>query len=401
MLMIARAHRLIGLCAAVGLTAALLVLAPGTASAQPVACGQVITEDTSLQNDLLDCPGDALVIGADRITLDLNGHTISSVCETDCAGTAVIDDSGGYDRVRILDGTIRPLGVAAGIALVGADRSALEGVTVNRFPAPRGQPGVGVLLSDSHGNELESSGIFGGDPAVLLSASDRNEIVRSSIDGGIDIRVGDGLRLLDGSDDNQVIHSDVTAEADGIAIFDSFANRLTRNNVRAITNQVVLGDARHTVISRNTLEEGRGVAITMLSASDENVIRRNEAQKPLRIQGDRNRIEHNDVSGAFGAAIDVSVGQANLVRKNHAIGGLDDAIAVESAATDTLVQGNLATQALDDGIDVDAPGTVIRENIATDNGDLGIEAVAGVIDGGGNRASGNGNPLQCLNVACR
>ena len=57
--------------------------------------------------------------------------------------------------------------------------------------------------------------------------------------------------------------------------------------------------------------------------------------------------------------------------------------------------------ALDDGIDVDAPGTVVRSNTANDNGDLGIEAVDGVIDGGGNRASGNANPLQCFNVVCR
>jgi hypothetical protein len=36
-----------------------------------------------------------------------------------------------------------------------------------------------------------------------------------------------------------------------------------------------------------------------------------------------------------------------------------------------------------------------------DNADLGIEAVVGVTDGGGNRASGNGNPTrQCLNVSC-
>jgi uncharacterized membrane protein len=32
---------------------------------------------------------------------------------------------------------------------------------------------------------------------------------------------------------------------------------------------------------------------------------------------------------------------------------------------------------------------------------FGIEAVPGVTDGGGNKASGNGNPLQCLNVFCR
>jgi len=49
------------------------------------------------------------------------------------------------------------------------------------------------------------------------------------------------------------------------------------------------------------------------------------------------------------------------------------------------------------------PGSsvVLTRNTANDNGDFGIEAVLGVTDGGGNKASGNGNPLQCLNVFCR
>ena len=53
-----------------------------------------------------------------------------------------------------------------------------------------------------------------------------------------------------------------------------------------------------------------------------------------------------------------------------------------------------------DGINVDAPGTWIGSNTANTNGDLGIEAVAGVVDLGGNKASENGNPLQCVNVVC-
>jgi hypothetical protein len=61
---------------------------------------------------------------------------------------------------------------------------------------------------------------------------------------------------------------------------------------------------------------------------------------------------------------------------------------------------NLVAGAGDDGIDVDSPTTTLTGNRARRNGDLGIEAVFGVIDGGGNRASRNGNPLQCLNVTC-
>jgi Tol biopolymer transport system component len=46
------------------------------------------------------------------------------------------------------------------------------------------------------------------------------------------------------------------------------------------------------------------------------------------------------------------------------------------------------------------PFVTLRGNIADDNTDLGIEAVDQVIDGGGNRASGNGDPRQCVGVTC-
>jgi hypothetical protein len=40
-------------------------------------------------------------------------------------------------------------------------------------------------------------------------------------------------------------------------------------------------------------------------------------------------------------------------------------------------------------------------DVSGESRDLGIAAVPGVTDGGRNRARGNGNPAQCLNVACR
>jgi hypothetical protein len=92
----------------------------------------------------------------------------------------------------------------------------------------------------------------------------------------------------------------------------------------------------------------------------------------------------------------------NLVRK----AGVDAiAVATEPQApgivTDTLLAGNIAIGAADDGIDVDSPATTLTRNLALHNGDLGIEAVAGVTDGGGNKARGNGNPAQCTNIACK
>lgn len=43
---------------------------------KPLECGDTITTDTTLTSDLLNCPGDGIIIGADGITLDGAGHKI-------------------------------------------------------------------------------------------------------------------------------------------------------------------------------------------------------------------------------------------------------------------------------------------------------------------------------------
>ena len=307
--------------------------------------------------------------------------------------------------MRILNGTIRFLGADAGVALRGADRSLLRELTITRFPAPVELiPGAGIVLSNSNHNRLARSSVDGGGPAVLLTASDNNEISRSSMHGEICAfcQTGNGLEFVAGSDENTVVDSSVTGAADGTHVFDSDGNRIARSDLGGYSGAVLLNNARGTVISRNTMGSGFGPAVGMLS-SDDNLIRGNQSASPIEIDGARNRIEGNEIpigSSNFTVAIGIA-GDANLVRNNHVGAVFGDGIAVVSEARQTLVEGNVATESFDDGIDVQAPGTLIRHNTANDNGDLGIEAVPGVIDGGNNRASGNGNPLQCLNVVCR
>ena len=46
------------------------------AQASQVSCGDRITADTTLQQDLVNCPNHGIVIGADGVTLDLNAHLV-------------------------------------------------------------------------------------------------------------------------------------------------------------------------------------------------------------------------------------------------------------------------------------------------------------------------------------
>jgi hypothetical protein len=383
-------------------TVALLLVTVTPASADtPLACGQVITADTTLQSDLVDCPGDGIVIGAHGIRLDLNGHTVSAAaCDVDCVEHVGVANTGGYDRVRIVNGTIS--GFATNVSLVGATANTLANLTVGGFPISAPAAFVGVSLSDSYENRLRGITVEGGNPAVVLTSSDRNVIRRSSITGGVSIHVGLSL-ALSGSDDNLLADSQVGGES-GITIFDSAGNRLLRNMFINRSEPIILGGVRQTVIANNRFSFGFGVPSILAYSADASLIVRNQIRGGIWFrEGDENRIERNDVEGNVGLGIPgivIDRGQANLIRSNRAV-GVDGGIAVGPGASATQIVGNVANGSLDDGIDVDGPGTLVRANTANDNGDLGIEAIEGTIDGGGNRASGNGNPLQCVNVVCR
>src|SRR4051812_25662885 len=133
--------------AALGLAGALACAGPAAADDHArlttVHCGQTLTQSVKLANDLTDCPGDGLVIGADRLTVDLNGHTIDGTVApvADCGDAprepAAIVNGGGdasrvYDRVTIQNGTLQQFaqGLSAGSGTDGMADSRLRRLTV-------------------------------------------------------------------------------------------------------------------------------------------------------------------------------------------------------------------------------------------------------------------------------
>src|SRR5262245_2898620 len=87
----------------------LLPAFPGAATAPAVACGTTIVEDFTLEEDLT-CPGTALVVGADGIKINLQGHTLTG------AGAGSGLQVAGRTGIRIFGGIF--INFAAGI-LVG------------------------------------------------------------------------------------------------------------------------------------------------------------------------------------------------------------------------------------------------------------------------------------------
>ena len=119
--------------------AVVLAVTGGEASADHVSCGDTITVDTTLDSDLIDCPNNGIVIGADDITLDLNGHRIdgdgtsrlpAATPEKEFCDVGVLND--GHDGVTMRDGSVREFD--AGVFVVQGPR----------------QPGAGHLLQEEH-----------------------------------------------------------------------------------------------------------------------------------------------------------------------------------------------------------------------------------------------------------
>jgi hypothetical protein len=256
-------------------------------------CGDTITADTTLHKDLVDCANNGIVIGADNITLDLNGHLIdgdatsTSGCNADkeFCDTGVVNER--HDRVTVMRGSIRQFG--GGVTLFAVRQNRVQDIST----------------SDNHFIGIQ-----------LFNAS--RGLVRDSSGTGPDQEIGLGL-------------------------FSSHHVRIVHNSFR----DTALG----------------GIVVS---------------------GGAHNLVEGNKIRGAG--------------KKAPRDG---DGVAVDAEARHTILRRNSASQSRDDGLDVEGSTTKLTKNRVLRNRDLGIEAVRGVIDGGGNIARHNRDRRQCTHIACR
>ena len=134
------------------------------------------------------------------------------------------------------------------------------------------------------------------------------------------------------------------------------------------------------------------------------------------IHGDDNEIEHSSFSDCGSSALEVQgidvdiernsfvgcpvfvVGTGTEIERNDVTLASDLGIGVHDPQA--RVTRNNASNNSGSGVQLYEPGAYVARNTANDNGEWGINGVLGTIDGGGNRASGNAEPAQCLNVVC-
>jgi len=337
----------------------------GAEAASNVSCGDTITTDTTLHHNLVNCPNNGILIGADDVTLDLNYHTIdgdgipAAGCDpqTEFCDTGVANDS--HDGVTVMHGALREFD--SGVSLFGPLRH-------NR----------------------------------LLDISSRNRIV------GISLFRASRTQIQNSSG-NHSFGPDAFA---GLGVFNSDHVRVLHNSFRhnAGDHGMVMADTTDSVINGNRFSRNGGPGL-LIETGSHNVIKRNHVfrgREGIRIEkGHDNLVADNVVSHARRAGIRLGIshpfiggGAHNVVRGNLVRGSRGDGFLVNRKDNNSLLKGNTARGAGDDGFDIQSQTAKLTKNLARRNGDLGIAAVLGVIDGGGNRASGNGDPRQCVNVVC-
>jgi parallel beta-helix repeat protein len=361
------------------------------ALASSVSCGKTITTDTKLDRDLVNCPNNGIVVAADDVTLDLNGHVIDSdgteftACPPDepCdIGIVDLDHHG----VTIKGGTVREF--AVGVVVVGASdsRVARLAVTNSLF--------TGVQVNDSSRSELDgvtasANGLTTDQAGIVVTNSHELTIEKNAV-----FENGDIGFFMVGLDDSRIEGNSISRNPEAAIVLEGSGNTLIRNRVSGNGDGLVVSGDANTVSGNQVSDavgcaDGCGYGIS-LEGGTRNVIEGNIVVRAR--QGDIRVASFEEFGGppTVGNTI-----RGNLVRDSDF-----DGVLVESTAVDTVLERNIAIGVGDDGLDVDNAATTVTRNLAVHNGDLGIEAVPGVTDGGGNKANANGNPAQCTNVSC-
>ena len=235
--------------AALTVAGALGVIAPAGAQVG-LACGATITQSTVLQADIGPCTNNGIVIGADSITLDLNGHRIfGRAVSGDRAGVYLLHRSG----VVVQNGEITHFDI--GVAVEGGSRN-----TVRRINAHDNIGGVGGIGGDGiallstrnnlvQGNRTVNNAPFSGigvysrvdndHPRATAGASGGNVVDQNYVAGNIISRDtsppngtdNDGIRVENDAVFNTFSNNTVVGNGlDGIALFADTADNVVRGN---------------------------------------------------------------------------------------------------------------------------------------------------------------------------
>ncbi|MCA1684157.1 MAG: right-handed parallel beta-helix repeat-containing protein, partial [Actinobacteria bacterium] len=314
-------------------------IAAGTPPPPPTTgCGAVVKVTTTLTADVGPCVGDGLIIGADNITLNLNGHTVSGSGPVDGSDAGIrMTNRKGVRLTGPAGSTVR--GFSAGVAIIGGSGNRVSGLTVADNVGPLTDEaifgdGIGVFFSANNtiiDNTITRNGIYDG-IGILGVLSDDNKLLNNRIsdttDGGVATQAGTGNGIIVNAffstefpRERSVFRNTVsgntieTSDNSGVAnisnVYGVVADNVIRGNGRNAAQFLArngigvqhLDRAQtdtHMTIQNNTIVDNHGGDGIHVGA-DENVLRANQVHGNdsgilVTAQGHGNQILNNDAS---------------------------------------------------------------------------------------------------------
>ena len=362
-----------------------LALNASQAAATHVNCGDTITQDTTLDSDLLNCPENGVVIGAPGTTLDLAGHLIHGPDPHPALGWDFppdgVNNREGHTNVTVQNGTIRGFQTGVSVGNYDSGPALAEGVVVRNLDISSVH-GLGV--EHASGLLVEGNRITAYDYPMRTVDSRATRLIENTFEGTI---VGSWIPMFASS--RGISGDDVVEGNSFLGVSLSMPGPGSRAHRNVLTSKR-LGPF-HTATT--------GIAVRNRSMVSRNVI--SGAYNAVTV-GDGSVVSRNVISdshyGIYQPQSRDPAREVTLIDKNSVSDSTGDGFWIGGKAELTA---NTAVRSAGDGFHLDHwSDAIVTRNRANSNGDLGIEAVL-AIDGGGNKASGNGNPLQCVGVTCK
>lgn len=296
------------------LASAALLLAAGSARAQ--ACGDTLTSNTTLTTDL-DCSAyddTALKLGADNITLDGGGFTITAH-----AGRTAIGTPQDRNGVTVTNFVIAPNPTGDGVVLHG-DSNTVGGsgicqVTGNHFGIDLSGANNTITKCRANNNDFGLLSYPGpsSNPVMVDNQAQNNR------DSGIHVRTSTGTLTLTGND--------VTGSATGI----NFFNVTLSSNSPSIDGTNTFGNHSHAAMF-GSLNNAVVSGVRVTSAG-------NSGGNGIALTGDHNLVENSTVTGrSYGVQV---AGDGNAVTGCNLSGNHFGVMLYPTAASNSTVINNV------------------------------------------------------------
>ena len=313
-----------GLGAASLIWAMTLAVAPTAAGASTALCGSTITVNTTLTEDVGPCDNYGIELGANNITLNLNGHTVF--------GTPNVGDG-------------------AGIVAQGRTGVTIRGGTVSNFDA-------GIALISTNNSLITQM-------AIKDNVGENSDVASTEFGDGIFITGTNSA----GSANNRVIQNDIQRNGpyDGVGLFGNVDdNTVQGNNIQA--NNLFDQRAGHGS-PENLIQEDDGIRLETFNTNSGTV-----HHSPDRNIVTTNTIQNNGLDGiaVFAFAADNQL-LNNAIQHNGFEGNVraGDGIHIFDRSLRTIVTGNRITLNARNGIRIDQSSIPIAarlsRNIAVNN----------------------------------